>query len=62
MAPERKRKPPTGEEQVRRVEQARPGARTTDSAFDNIIDAILGADPKAVREHQQTRRERKKKE
>ena len=48
-------------EAVRRVEQARPGARATDPTFDAIIEAILDANPEAVRDHQHTRRRRKKK-
>jgi len=42
---------PHDKEVVRRVEKARPGAKTTESTFDAIIDAILNADPEAVREH-----------
>jgi hypothetical protein len=38
----------------------KPGHETVDAAFDDIIDAILNADPEAVREHQQQRRRRRK--
>jgi hypothetical protein len=41
----RKRRPP-GE---------RPGPRTDDLAFDNIIEAILDAKPEVVREHRSDR-------
>ena len=51
-----KPKPHSDEEAVRRVEQERPGARATDPTFDAIIEAILDADPEAVREHQKRRR------
>ena len=56
--PERKRKPPTDAEAVRRVEQARPGARATDPTFDAIIEAILDTNPDAIRERKVVRRER----
>jgi hypothetical protein len=36
----------------------RPGPATDDLAFGDIIDAILDADPEAVREHRQKRRKR----
>ena len=51
-----KPKPHSDEEAIRRVEQARPGARATDPTFDAIIEAILGADPDAVRETKVKRR------
>jgi hypothetical protein len=51
---------PHDKEVVRRVEEARPGAKATEPTFEAIIDALLGADPEAVREHKETRRERKK--
>jgi hypothetical protein len=35
-------------------------ARFSQTAFDKIMDAILGADPEAVREHQQARQSRKR--
>ena len=34
----------------------KPGHETVAAPFDDIIDAILGADPKAVRKHQERRR------
>jgi hypothetical protein len=57
-----KPKPHTDEEAVRRVEQARPGARAADSGFEAIIDALLDADPEAVREYQTVRRQKRRKE
>ena len=36
------------------------GPETANVAFDDIIDAILGADPEAVRDHQKQRQRRKK--
>ncbi len=42
---------PHDKEVIRRVEKARPGAKTTEPAFETIIDAILGANTNAVREH-----------
>ena len=36
------------------------GHETVAAPFDDIIDAILSADPDAVREHQQVRRKRKR--
>ncbi len=47
---------PQDKEVVRRVEKARPGAQATEPTFDVIIDAILDADPEAVREHKRTRK------
>jgi len=47
---------PHDKEVIRRVENARPGAKATDPTFETIIDAILGADPEAVREHKEKRR------
>jgi hypothetical protein len=47
---------PHDKEVIRRVERARPGAKATEPTFDAIIDAILDADPKAVREHQKKRK------
>ena len=38
----------------------KPGHETVAAPFDDIIDAILGADPEAVREHQSARRRRQK--
>jgi len=55
-----KPKPHSDEEAVRRVEQARPGARATDPTFDAIIEAILGADPEAIQENKKRRIEKKK--
>lgn len=49
---------PHDKEVIRRVEKARPGAKTTEPAFETIIDAILGADPEKVQEHQKVRRSR----
>jgi hypothetical protein len=40
---------PRDKEVVRRVEEARPGAKATEPTFDAIIEAILGADPEATR-------------
>ena len=37
----------------------KPGHETVAAPFDDIIDAILEADPDAVREHKRKRRERK---
>lgn len=37
----------------------KPGHETVDAAFDNIIDAVLGADPEAVRGHQNKRRQKR---
>ncbi len=51
---------PHDKEVIRRVEKARPGAKATEPTFDAIIEAILDADPKAVREHHATRRKDKK--
>jgi hypothetical protein len=34
----------------------KPGPETVDAPFDDIIDAILGADAEAVREHRLRRR------
>jgi len=51
---------PHDKEVIRRVEKARPGAKTVEPTFDAIIEAILDADPEAVREHQKTRREKRK--
>jgi hypothetical protein len=53
MAPKSK---PHDKEVIRRFEKARPGAKATDPTFDTIIEAILDADPEAVREHKQARR------
>jgi hypothetical protein len=36
-------------------------AHSAEIAFDEIMDAILGADPDAVRQHQKQRRSQKKK-
>jgi hypothetical protein len=47
---------PHDKEVVRRVEEARPGAKATEPTFDAIIEAILSADPDAVRKHQVARR------
>ena len=47
---------PQDKEIIRRVEKARPGAKATEPTFDDIIDAILGADPEAMREHKHKRR------
>jgi len=47
---------PHDDEVARRVEKARPGAKATDPTFDAIAEAILDADPDAVRSHQATRR------
>jgi hypothetical protein len=49
---------PHDKEVVRRVEKARPGAKATEPTFDVIIEAILGADPEAIREHQKNRKAR----
>ena len=49
---------PHDKEVIRRVEKARPGAKATDPTFDAIIEAVLGADPQAIREHQERRRQR----
>jgi hypothetical protein len=49
---------PHDKEVIRRVEKARPGAKATDPTFDAIIEAILDADPEAVRKHQKERRRR----
>jgi hypothetical protein len=51
-----KPKPHSDEEAVRRVEQARPDARAVDSGFEAIIDAILNANPEAVRENRDRRK------
>ena len=51
---------PHDKEVIRRVEKARPGAKATEPTFDAIIDAILGADPKTVREEQKSRKQRQK--
>jgi hypothetical protein len=40
----------------------KPRPPTTGAPFDDIIDAILGADAAVVREHQKQRRKRKKKD
>jgi len=37
----------------------KPGHETVAAPFDDIIDAILGADPEAVREYQKTRRRKR---
>lgn len=50
---------PHDKEQARRVEKARPGASATEPTFDAIIEAILDADPEAVREHQATRQNKR---
>jgi hypothetical protein len=47
---------PHDKEVIRRVEKARPGAKATDPTFDAIIEAILDADPEAVREHLKNKR------
>jgi hypothetical protein len=47
---------PHDKEVIRRVEKARPGAKTTEPTFETIIDAILEADADAVREHKEKRR------
>jgi hypothetical protein len=47
---------PHDKEVIRRVEKARPGAKATDPTFDAIIEAILDANPKAVREHRRRRK------
>jgi hypothetical protein len=39
----------------------KPGHETAMAPFDDIIDAILGANPEAVREHRDKRRVRKEK-
>jgi hypothetical protein len=39
----------------------KPGHETAVAPFDDIIDAILDADPEAVREHQIQRRNKRKK-
>jgi hypothetical protein len=49
---------PHDKEVVRRVEKARPGAKTTEPTFEAIIDAILDANPEAVREHKETRQKK----
>jgi len=46
---------PHDKEVIRRVEKARPGAKATEPTFEAIIEAILDADPEAVREHQKRR-------
>ena len=38
----------------------KPGHETAVAPFDDIIDAILDADPEAMREHQETRRRKRK--
>jgi hypothetical protein len=52
---------PHDKEVIRRVEKARPGAKTVEPTFGAIIEAILGADPEAVREHKQQRSSKKTK-
>ena len=39
--------------------EPKPGHETAVAPFDDIIDAILGADPEAVREHKKKRQTRK---
>ena len=51
---------PSDKEVARRVEKARPGAKATEPTFDDIIDALLDADPEALREHQDTKRAKRK--
>jgi hypothetical protein len=45
---------PPDKEIVRRVEEAWPGAMAmaTEPTFDHIIEAMLDANPEAMREHQ----------
>ena len=38
---------------------AKPGHETVDVAFDDIIDAILGADPKTMSEDKKRRRRKR---
>jgi hypothetical protein len=51
---------PHDKEVIRRVEKARPGAKAIEPTFDAIIEAILGADPEAVREHKEKRQRKTK--
>jgi hypothetical protein len=51
---------PHDKEVIRRVEKVRPEAKATEPTFDAIIEAILGADPEAIREHQATRRRQRR--
>jgi hypothetical protein len=48
---------PHDKEVIRRVEKARPGAKATEPTFEIIIDAILGADPDAVRDDKKKRKQ-----
>jgi len=52
-------KKPDDKGKPKRAAPAKHDAHTAEVAFDEVIDAILGADPDAVREHQANRRKRK---
>jgi hypothetical protein len=39
----------------------KPGYEAVDAPFDDIIDAILGANPEAIRDHRATRKPKKSK-
>ena len=54
-------KPPEkGKRKRHRLGEPRPGPRTADLAFGEIMGAILDADPEAVREHRRQKAEQKK--
>jgi hypothetical protein len=53
-------KKPADKGKPRQGPPAKHEAHSAEVAFDEVIDAILGADPDAIREHHEKRRKRKR--